>query len=65
MQKILIGVGLIVLGIGVFYPYLKKIGLGYLPGDIFWRGENSSVYFPIVTCIIVSVVLTLIINFFK
>ena len=65
MQKILIGVGLIILGIGLFYPYFKKLGLGHLPGDIFWRGENSSFYFPIVTCIIVSVVLTLIINFFK
>ncbi|MAW33835.1 MAG: hypothetical protein CMK56_05450 [Proteobacteria bacterium] len=65
MQKILIGVGLIILVAGLFYPYLKKLGLGHLPGDIFWRGENSSFYFPIVTCIIVSVVLTLIINFFK
>ena len=65
MQKILIGVGLIILVAGLLYPYLKKLGLGHLPGDIFWRGENSSFYFPIITCIIVSVVLTLIINFFK
>ena len=45
MQRILITLGLIIASIGVLYPYLKKIGLGKLPGDIILRGENSTFYF--------------------
>ena len=65
MQKILIILGLIILVLGLFYPYLKKIGLGQLPGDIIDKSDNSTLFFPIVTCIIISVVLTLIFNLFK
>ena len=41
---------------------VAKLGLpkiGRLPGDIIFRGKNTTVYFPVVTCIVVSVVLTL------
>ena len=65
MQKILIIVGIIFLAIGLLYPYLKKIGLGQLPGDIIYKSDNSTFFFPIVTCIIISVVLTIIFNLFK
>jgi hypothetical protein len=34
--------------------------LGRLPGDIAYRGKNSSFYFPIVTCIVISAVLTIV-----
>ena len=44
---------------------LKDIGLGRLPGDIVIKKENSSFYFPIVTCIVVSVVVSLILMFFR
>jgi len=39
-----------------------RIGLplGRLPGDIVYRGKHTTVYFPLVTCIVISVVLTLI-----
>ena len=36
-------------------------GLGRMPGDIAYKGKNVSVYFPIVTCLVVSVVLTLVV----
>ena len=65
MQKILIIVGIIILALGLLYPYLKKIGLGQLPGDIIYKSDNSTFFFPIVTCLIISVVLTIIFNLFK
>ena len=65
MQKILIIIGIIILVLGLLYPFLKKIGLGQLPGDIIYKSDNSTFFFPIVTCIIISVVLTLIFNLFK
>ena len=58
-------ISLIILVLGLFYPYLKKIGLGQLPGDIIYKSDNSTFFFPIVTCIIVSIVLTVIFNLFK
>ena len=65
MQKIVIVLGIIILVLGLMYPYLKKIGLGQLPGDIIYKSDNSTFFFPIVTCIIISVVLTIIFNLFK
>ena len=65
MQKILLIIGIIILALGLFYPFLKKIGLGQLPGDIIYKSDNSTFFFPIVTCIIISIVLTIIFNLFK
>ena len=45
--------------IGVLWPLLGRLGLGRLPGDIFIRGQHGAFYFPITTCILVSVVLSL------
>jgi hypothetical protein len=65
MQKILIILGIIILAVGILYPYIKKISLGQLPGDLVFKSENSTLFFPIVSCIIVSVVLTILFNLFK
>tara|TARA_B100001027_G_scaffold156141_1_gene109885 strand:- start:36 stop:266 length:231 start_codon:yes stop_codon:yes gene_type:complete len=65
MQKILIILGIVILVIGLLYPYIKKIGLGQLPGDVILKSGNSTFLFPVVTCIIISVVLTIIFNLFK
>ena len=65
MQKILIILGIVILVIGLLYPYIKKIGLGQLPGDVIFKSGNSTFLFPVVTCIILSVVLTIIFNLFK
>ena len=65
MQKILLIIGLIFITAALVYPFLKKIGLGRLPGDLFFKFGNSSFYFPVVTCIIISIVLTIIINLLK
>ena len=53
------------MAVGILYPYIKKIGLGQLPGDLVFKSENSTLFFPIVTCIIISVVLTILFNLFK
>lgn len=60
MQRALIFIGLALLVIGLAWPWLSKLSLGRLPGDIAIRREGYSIYFPIVTCIIVSAVGTLI-----
>jgi len=60
---IVLGAGLIVLGF--MLPYLAKLDFfGKLPGDIRIKGENFSFYFPIATCIVLSVLLTLLGKFF-
>ena len=65
IQKLFIIIGILFILIGLLYPFLKDLGLGRLPGDIVIKKENSSFYFPIVTCIVVSVVISFYINIFK
>ena len=63
MQKLLITIGVILIAVGLLWPFLSKLGIGRLPGDIIIRREGFSFYFPITTMIIISVVLTLIFRF--
>ncbi len=65
MQKILIIIGIILLIIGLLYPYTKKLGLGQLPGDILFKTGNSTFFFPVMTCLIISIILTIIFNLFR
>ena len=65
MQKILIILGILIILAGIFYPVLKKIPLGKLPGDIVFQSGNSSFFFPLMTCLIISIILTIIFNLFK
>ena len=65
MQKILIIIGIILLIVGLLYPYIKKLGLGQLPGDILFKTANSTFFFPVMTCLIISIILTIIFNLFK
>jgi hypothetical protein len=58
MQRLLIGVGLATLLAGIAWPFLSRIGLGRLPGDIFFQRGGTTFYFPVVTCIIISVALS-------
>jgi hypothetical protein len=60
MQKFLIVTGVLFILAGLAWPLLKKLKLGRLPGDIVIGDGNVKFYFPIVTCIIVSLVLSLI-----
>jgi len=62
LGKVLLIFGVAIAGIGVFFLTGAKLPfrLGRLPGDISYHGRHGSFYFPIVTCIVLSVVLTLI-----
>ena len=65
IQKSFVIIGILFILIGLLYPFLKDLGLGRLPGDIVIKKENTSFYFPIVTSIFVSVVISLILMFLK
>jgi hypothetical protein len=58
MSRSLIIVGVVLILIGLLWPAISKLGLGRLPGDIVIERENFSLYIPITTSIIVSVVLS-------
>jgi hypothetical protein len=59
---IALGVLLIVIGLLITLSERLPLRLGRLPGDIVIRGKNGAFYFPIVTCIVVSVVLSLLLR---
>ena len=60
MQKLLVIGGLALVAAGLAWPLLSRLGLGRLPGDIVIEGQHGGFYFPIITCILVSVVVSLI-----
>lgn len=60
--KWLIAVGLILVVAGGVFISLSKLGLFRLPGDMEFGGKNWKVYFPIASCIVLSVILTLILR---
>jgi uncharacterized protein HemY len=65
LGRLLILFGAILLVAGVALTMAGKLGLGKLPGDIVYRRGNFSFYFPLVTSILLSVVLSLLIWLFR
>ena len=64
--KFLVIVGVVIVLIGlIFWTGLAPKWLGRLPGDIRIERGNSAFYFPIVTCIIISVILSVIFSLFR
>ena len=63
MQKLLIIIGVMLVATGLLWPVLSKLGIGRLPGDILIRRDGFTLYFPLTTMIIISVILTLIFRF--
>jgi Protein of unknown function (DUF2905) len=62
--KLLVIVGVLLVAAGLLLMAGAKFsffGLGRLPGDIVYKGKNTQFYFPIVTCLVLSVLLTLVI----
>ena len=60
MQRTLITIGIAVLVTGLLWPWLARLGLGRLPGDLRIQTGNSVFYFPLATCLLVSIVLSLV-----
>lgn len=65
MQRFLIIIGIILLVLGLIWPWLQKTGLFRLPGDIAVEKESFRFYFPITSMIIISVILSLIFWLFR
>ncbi len=65
MARLLIIIGAIFLIAGLLWPFLSKLGLGRLPGDIVIERPNFRFYFPIVTSILLSIVLSLVLWLFR
>ena len=70
LGKLLLLGGIVLVIVGAFFAFGGRLPfrLGRLPGDVAYQGKNTSFYFPIVTCIVLSVALTLIlwvINLFR
>ena len=54
MSQWLIGIGVALVVVGLLWPWLGRLGLGRLPGDIVIERGNFRFYFPIVTCLLIS-----------
>jgi len=66
LGKVLVIVGLVMAAVGLLlWSGIGKGWLGRLPGDIFYSKGNFKFYFPIVTCLLVSLLLTLILWLFS
>ena len=57
--RLFIGLGILFLAVGLLWPWLLKLGLGRLPGDIVIERDNVRFYFPLTSAIIVSLLLSL------
>ena len=60
MQRLLIVAGAILLATGLLWPWISRLGLGRLPGDIRIERDGFTFYFPLTTGIVISLVITLI-----
>jgi len=65
MSRSLIILGAVLIILGLAWPWLARLGLGRLPGDIVIERENFRVYVPITTSILVSLVLTVLFLLFR
>ena len=60
MQRTLVYVGLALVAIGLLWPWVRRLGLGRLPGDIRIQTEHGAFYFPLVTCLVISFLISLV-----
>ena len=60
MARVLIVLGALILAAGLLWPYLSQLGLGRLPGDIVIERGNTTLYFPLMACSLISVVFSLV-----
>ncbi|HEX3484884.1 MAG TPA: DUF2905 family protein [Micropepsaceae bacterium] len=65
IRRILLVAGAILLLAGLLWPFIGRLGLGRLPGDIVIERQNFRFYFPLVSSLVVSVVLTLLFWLFR
>ena len=59
MPKILIALGLVLIAVGLVWLFAERLGLGHLPGDIVIKREWGTIYIPITTSVVISIILSL------
>jgi hypothetical protein len=59
-SRMLIGLGIVIVLAGLAWPLLSKVGFGRMPGDIVVQRQNFTFYFPVMTSIVASIVLSLV-----
>ena len=62
MSRFLVTFGLILVAAGLLWPWLQKIGLGRLPGDLVIERENFRLYLPVTTSVLISAILSLLLR---
>ena len=65
LGKALLVVGLVLAGLGLVLLLAGRLGIGRLPGDVVWRGDGWTVYVPLGWMVLLSVLLTLVLNLFS
>ncbi len=65
MSRVLITLGLLLVAIGLLWPWMMKLGLGRLPGDIVIEREGFKLYFPIVTGLLISLIVSAVLWLFR
>ncbi|MEA4848141.1 MAG: DUF2905 domain-containing protein [Clostridiaceae bacterium] len=63
--KMIIVLGIAIVIFGVILYFGGKLGIGRLPGDIYVKKGNFTFYFPVVTCIIASIIMTIIFSLIR
>jgi hypothetical protein len=65
LGRLLLMVGLAIFVLGLVVMLAEKLGFGRLPGDLVFKRKNLTVYFPLVSSIVLSIVATLLLNLFR
>ena len=60
MSRTLIVIGLLIVAVGLLWPWIGRLPLGHLQGDIVVKRENVSFFFPITTMILISAVVSIV-----
>ena len=65
MQKLLLVLGAIIIAVGLLWPVISKLPFGKLPLDFSTKVGNTQVFFPLGTCILLSIILSILFKFFR
>ncbi|MGH8469865.1 MAG: DUF2905 domain-containing protein [Gammaproteobacteria bacterium] len=65
MPRVLITLGLLLVAMGLLWPWMTKLGLGRLPGDIVIERDGFKLYFPIVTGLLISLIVSAVLWLFR
>ncbi|MDQ3732033.1 MAG: DUF2905 domain-containing protein [Pseudomonadota bacterium] len=65
MRRALILIGAVLLAAGLLWPWLAKLGLGRLPGDISIERDGFRLWFPITTSVLISLIISIVLWWFK